>query len=297
MANTIPPDQQLQTLLVSAKDIPYPGRWLTAPYGRAADGSVVIGCDEVAGETLTEVRLDATTGQVRLWDAESGEAEVLAPSLVGLIALAAAYREAVQIAEKDTKRALKRAARLLRQEVSRLDQSLLADENSFWSVAAEEVGYGMGGVPDDYTSYPPKLFRDPSLPQAQIFIPVLTTALWAEWGVDPETVPSCQCLLLRTPMEHATILAENRAHSSRPSLYDVLITTDDSEPLTSELVALYPDATHLLHAGTNPEPVIGAVRNRLAVTELASMREVFDELTRLRAEAGIDYLRRVSHRF
>ncbi|WP_445402566.1 SUKH-4 family immunity protein [Streptomyces sp. LE64] len=135
---------------------PYPGTWQEAPFReRTVDGVryAVVAVDPGLG--ALGVRRDDGS----LWDLSDGDEppHLVNSDLASFTAFARAFEEAADEAERyegseedadeeadeeaeDAGDALTEA---LLERFAAIDAAAVADENSFWSVAAEELGYGM----------------------------------------------------------------------------------------------------------------------------------------------------------
>ncbi|WP_405730585.1 SUKH-4 family immunity protein [Streptomyces sp. NBC_01537] len=116
--------------------VPYPGTWAGPPY-RLRAGRPVIADDP----GVTAIVVDRDSGTVLLLD-EDGES-VLNSSPAMLVECARRYTAAVPAPDADDDR-WEAIGRDLPARIRVIDPAA-ADGESFWAVAAEEVGYGMHG--------------------------------------------------------------------------------------------------------------------------------------------------------
>lgn len=128
---------------------PYPGEWLSAPFPRDLRGRAVVAADRPGGVVLTQLVVEPDTGRVLLADLESGDGgeETVATSPEVLRRLVAAAHRALRIAG-DPRRTAEAAANL-RAVLQEHDSGLVDDDESFWSVTLEEIGYGLLGDSGD----------------------------------------------------------------------------------------------------------------------------------------------------
>ncbi|MER6363984.1 SUKH-4 family immunity protein [Kitasatospora sp. NPDC001527] len=148
-------DAELASLLAGRAGCPYPGTWQDAPFeDRAVDGVryALVAVDP--GLTALGVRRDDGS----LWYlADGGGHGLLNSGVAAFVAFTRAYAAAAAEAaaydgpgddlDDDASEAAEAAAdaltdRLL-ERFGELDAAAVADENGFWHVAAEELGYGM----------------------------------------------------------------------------------------------------------------------------------------------------------
>ncbi|WP_432953853.1 SUKH-4 family immunity protein [Micromonospora haikouensis] len=131
-------DAALARLRSLGEQLPYPGDWLPAP--RADSAGVVLAEDE----GLSRLVVDPATGAVSLVDADG--AEPVNSTLDALVACAEAYlaaRAEADVLPDDADDDLEAVGERLADRFRQLDPTSVGDENRFWSVAAEELGYGM----------------------------------------------------------------------------------------------------------------------------------------------------------
>jgi len=131
-------DSEIQAVVAELSDealtTPYPGRWEYHP----GDERVTIGVDP----GLTTIVVDRADGTVRIVDAD-GESLVNS-SPTALVACAREYTTALEnsilsAADADWDA----VGEALLERLRTIDPAAVEDENSMWSFAAEEVGYGM----------------------------------------------------------------------------------------------------------------------------------------------------------
>ncbi|WP_431977254.1 SUKH-4 family immunity protein [Micromonospora haikouensis] len=131
-------DAALARLRSLGEQLPYPGDWL--PAARADPTGVVLAEDE----GLSRLVVDPATGAVSLVDADG--AEPVNSTLDALVACAEAYLAARAEADAlpdDADDDLEAVGERLTDRFRQLDPASVGDENRFWSVTAEELGYGM----------------------------------------------------------------------------------------------------------------------------------------------------------
>ncbi|MDG4819835.1 SUKH-4 family immunity protein [Micromonospora sp. WMMD956] len=131
-------DAALARLRSLAEQLPYPGDWL--PAARPDPAGVVLAEDE----GLSRLVVDPATGAVSLLD--EGGSEPVNSTLDALVACAEAYLAARAEADAlpdDADDDLEAVGERLTDRFRQLDPTSVGDENRFWSVAAEELGYGM----------------------------------------------------------------------------------------------------------------------------------------------------------
>lgn len=149
-------DAELASLLAGCARCPYPGAWQDLPFAeRTVDGAryALVAVDP--GLSALGVRRDDGS----LWClSEDGVPHLLNSSVEAFIAFNRAYEEAA--AEADAyegpgdglgdaeavdlaEQAAEALTEALLERFGALDAEAVADENSFWHVGAEELGYGM----------------------------------------------------------------------------------------------------------------------------------------------------------
>jgi hypothetical protein len=125
--------------------VPFEGKWHTAPYPER----------EVAGRTcailvddpgIQQLVVSRDNGEVLFAAADSDATELVNRSLAQFAASARIYLDARQRAEsidkEDDKKLEKNGKRAL-SAIRKADRKAVRGENQFWSVATEELGYGM----------------------------------------------------------------------------------------------------------------------------------------------------------
>ncbi|MEV7216370.1 SUKH-4 family immunity protein [Kitasatospora cineracea] len=148
-------DTELDALTLACADVlPYPGRWREAPYEEREVGGAryrLIAVDE--GISAIGVRGDGGS----VWVLPVGEEE---PGLLNsgpgqLLAFLELYREAAaeaeryeageepDVAEDAAEDAGEELTDALLARFAAVDPAAVADENAYWCIAAEELGYGM----------------------------------------------------------------------------------------------------------------------------------------------------------
>ncbi|GGM29129.1 MULTISPECIES: SUKH-4 family immunity protein [Micromonospora] len=130
----------LTRLRVAGDTLPYPGAWLAEP--RSEPSGVVLAEDE----GLSRLVLDPVTGTVSLVDDDG--ADLVNSSLAALVACAeaflAAQSSAGAIDDDEADEELAALGEQLTEQFREIDPPAVAHENTLWSVAAEELGYGLG---------------------------------------------------------------------------------------------------------------------------------------------------------
>nr|QLK01395.1 SUKH-4 family immunity protein [Micromonospora carbonacea] len=130
-------DVALARLRSLGEQLPYPGVWL--PAARAESTGIVLAEDE----GLSRLAVDPATGAVSLLDDDG--AEPVNSALAAFVACAEAYLAARAEADAlpdDADDELEALGERLAERFRQLDPVSVGDENRFWSVAAEELGYG-----------------------------------------------------------------------------------------------------------------------------------------------------------
>ncbi|MFF9351316.1 SUKH-4 family immunity protein [Streptomyces sp. NPDC014734] len=149
-------DAELASLLAGCTHCPYPGTWQIPPFTeRAVDGAryALVAVDP--GASALGVRRDDGS----LWGLpEDGVPHLVNSGVEAFVAFDRAYAEAATEAaayegpgddldeDEAVDRAEEAADALTEALVTRfeaLDTEAVADESSFWCIAAEELGYGM----------------------------------------------------------------------------------------------------------------------------------------------------------
>ncbi|MGY4744482.1 SUKH-4 family immunity protein [Streptomyces sp. ATMOS53] len=149
-------DAELASLLAECARCPYPGAWQDSPFTeRTVDGAryALVAVDP--GLSALGVRRDDGS----LWDVpEDGVPRLVNSSVEAFVAFNRAYEEAA--AEADAyegpsddlddaeivdvaERAADALTEALLDRFRAVDAEAVADENSFWHIGAEELGYGM----------------------------------------------------------------------------------------------------------------------------------------------------------
>nr|WP_243745340.1 SUKH-4 family immunity protein [Streptomyces hainanensis] len=135
-------DRRIADALEQREPVPYPGTWLPAPFPERS-GHAVIAQDP----GLSALAVDRATGHVRLLAEDGGAPPELVNSTVrALVDCSRAYAEAaareIDADDEDAGDALTDA---LLERFRAIDPAAVDRENAFWSVAAEELGYGITG--------------------------------------------------------------------------------------------------------------------------------------------------------
>ncbi|WP_424215923.1 SUKH-4 family immunity protein (plasmid) [Streptomyces sp. BI20] len=138
-------DARIAAVLGGCAHVPYPGVWRAAPFvERVVDGvcHALVAVDPGAGA----IGLRRDGGSLWLLP-EGGAARLLNSDLAAFVAFDRAYGEASVEAEAEAEeRAAEESAEALTARFRALDPAAVADENAFWNIAAEELGYGAGGA-------------------------------------------------------------------------------------------------------------------------------------------------------
>ncbi|MEU6249051.1 SUKH-4 family immunity protein [Glycomyces sp. NPDC047010] len=130
-------------------DLPYPGQWQDAPLPQSRVGGRDF--DLLAVDPgLSAVGVDRADGSVWLLP-EGGEPSPVNASREAFDACAAIYKEAAAEAERlaangfsdDEEDPGDAFTDALLERFAAVDETAVADENGFWSVAAEELGYAL----------------------------------------------------------------------------------------------------------------------------------------------------------
>lgn len=137
-------DQQIDDALraVARKKVPFEGAWAKAPYPeRSHDGrTFAVLADDPEVEALA---VDRASGEVVVLD---GSAVLVNRSLSQFAESAAVYvaaRKRAKSIDEDDDEALEANGEAALAAIRAIDADAVADENRFWAVAAEELGYGM----------------------------------------------------------------------------------------------------------------------------------------------------------
>ncbi|MFH8518445.1 SUKH-4 family immunity protein [Streptomyces gelaticus] len=147
-------DAELASLLAGRAGSPYPGAWQDAPFAERT----------VEGERYALVALDpglSALGVRRadgsLWGLpEDGIPHLVNSSAAAFVAFSRGYEEAAAqadayegpdshsgAAEDPAEEAADALTEALMERFEAMDAAAVTDENTFWCVAAEELGYGM----------------------------------------------------------------------------------------------------------------------------------------------------------
>ncbi|GAB3981309.1 SUKH-4 family immunity protein [Actinoallomurus acanthiterrae] len=128
---------------ITYRKIPVEGRWRKPPFpDHVLDGRTMAVVCEDAGISLLGV--DRDSGEILIVDPDEG-AQLVNRSAALLVACAEVLRKAhreAKRAEDDDDELEAIAARTLT-AFAEIDPDAVRDENQLWSVAAEELGYGM----------------------------------------------------------------------------------------------------------------------------------------------------------
>jgi SUKH-4 immunity protein len=140
-------DQQIDAALsaVAKKKVPFEGEWNSAPYPehQMKGRTFAVLVDDPGVEALG---VDRRTGEVVFWQDKGEEPVLVNRSLAQFAECAAVYvaagKRAGAIDELDAD-ALEANGEQALAAIRALDAEAVADEEQFWSVATEELGYGM----------------------------------------------------------------------------------------------------------------------------------------------------------
>ncbi|MGX2997587.1 SUKH-4 family immunity protein [Streptomyces sp. JNUCC 64] len=147
-------DTALAALLAGRAPHPYPGVWQEPPFAeREADGAryALVALDP----GLSALGVRRSDGSV--WGLpDDGEPFRLNSGAAAFVAFTRAYGEAAAEAEAyeapdsdpdgdEAERAADALTEALLERFAAIDAEAVADENAFWCVVAEELGYGMAG--------------------------------------------------------------------------------------------------------------------------------------------------------
>ncbi|WP_225656237.1 SUKH-4 family immunity protein [Streptomyces pseudogriseolus] len=149
-------DAEVASLLAGCTRCPYPGVWQDSPFAeRTVDGAryALVAVDP--GLSALALRRDDGS----LWCLpEGGVPQLVNSSVEAFVAFNRAYEEAAAeaaayegpgdgLSEDETVDQAEQAADALTEALlerfEMLDAAAVADENSFWHIGAEELGYGM----------------------------------------------------------------------------------------------------------------------------------------------------------
>ncbi|AKG46779.1 SUKH-4 family immunity protein [Streptomyces xiamenensis] len=149
-------DTEMAAALAGCVSCPYPGTWQGSPFAERTVGGVRYGVVAL-DPGLSALGVRRADGS--LWGLpEEGVPHLVNSGVEAFVAFTRAYEEAAAEAdayagpdedgeeeEELTERAADALTDALLERFAALDAEAVADENSFWCVAAEELGYGMGG--------------------------------------------------------------------------------------------------------------------------------------------------------
>jgi hypothetical protein len=149
-------DTEMATALAGCAGCPYPGTWQGSPFAERTVGGVRYGVVAL-DPGLSALGVRRADGS--LWGLpEEGVPHLVNSGVAAFVAFTRAYEEAAAEAdayegpdeggeegEELAERAADALTDALLERFAALDAAAVADENSFWCVAAEELGYGMGG--------------------------------------------------------------------------------------------------------------------------------------------------------
>jgi hypothetical protein len=144
-------DETLADALARRSPVPYPGRWLSPPFQERIVGDRILALVAV-DDGLSAIGVSRSDGAVWLLP-DDGEPGLVNTTIDALVACSVAYAEAAAEAARlaaegfsdgDPDEAEDRGDELtdaVLDRFARIDPAGVADENSLWSVAAEELGY------------------------------------------------------------------------------------------------------------------------------------------------------------
>lgn len=130
---------------LDVRHVPFEGKWHTTPYPEreVAGRTCVILVDDPGIQQLVVSR---DNGEVLFAGANSEAAELVNRSLAQFVPSARIYLDARQRAESiddEDDDAHEENGERARTAIREADRDAVRDENQFWSVATEELGYGM----------------------------------------------------------------------------------------------------------------------------------------------------------
>jgi hypothetical protein len=149
-------DAEVASLLARCAHSPYPGVWQTSPFAERTVGGAryALVAVDLGLSALVQRRDDGS-----LWYLpEGGVPQLVNSSVEAFVAFNRAYQEAAAeaaaydgpgdgLGDDETMDLAEQAADVLTEALlerfGALDAEAVADENSFWHIAAEELGYGM----------------------------------------------------------------------------------------------------------------------------------------------------------
>jgi SUKH-4 immunity protein len=140
-------DEQIEEYLaaLALKQVPFEGEWNESPYPDRVigDRTVAVLVDDPEVQQLV---VDRDTGEVLFVEDGSTEPELVNQTLSQFAASAEAYfagRERATGIDEEDEDALEENGEQTLAAIRALDPEAVRDENQFWAVAAEELGYGM----------------------------------------------------------------------------------------------------------------------------------------------------------
>ncbi|GAA2319960.1 hypothetical protein GCM10009853_092580 [Glycomyces scopariae] len=143
-------DRDIARALADRADTPYPGEWQEPPYREHRAGGRVYAL-VAADPGLSDIGVDREGGGVWLLPAgdeptlvNSSAAAFTACSKVYAEAAAEVERAEAEDPDEDEDRGDAFTEAVL-ERLAAVDAAAVDDENAFWSVAAEELGYAMPG--------------------------------------------------------------------------------------------------------------------------------------------------------
>jgi len=234
-----------EALTPNVRSLPYPGRWLDAPYDKPV---AVIARDH----HFSEVRVDRRSGAVTVVDLDAEQVSPLAPTLPALVRLADAYATALAATRGADDDQLELVADQLREELLAIDSTLLDDEDGFWAVAAEDLELGLVGA-DEHAAI---AMTTPALAPL-VFIAAsqarLNQLLMAE-GLN--LIGYTEHLSFDTWQDPVAVTLRGRdgAHGHRK--VEVVVTIDDGDVPTSTDLANAPALSLHVHLGSEPAPTL-----------------------------------------
>lgn len=122
--------------------MPFEGTWTKAPYPeRSHDGrTFAVLVDDPEIEALV---VDRATGEVFVLDGSVGLVNRSLSRFAESAAAYAAARKRAKSIDEDDDEALEANGEQALKAIRAIDADAVADENQFWAVATEELGYGM----------------------------------------------------------------------------------------------------------------------------------------------------------
>lgn len=239
----------VQALTPNVRALPYPGRWLDAPYDKPV---AVIARDH----HFSEVRVDRRSGAVTVVDLDAEQLSPVAPNLPALVQLADAYATAFAATRGADDDQLELVADQLREELLAIDSTLLDDEDGFWAVAAEDLELGLVGI-DEHQAV---AIVTPALgPLVFIAVPPvqLQQLLAAE---ELNLIGYTEHLSFSTWHDPVAEALRGRDGSHGHQSVEVLVTIDDGAVPAATDLASAPALSLHVHLGSEPAPIVITTR-------------------------------------